>query len=247
MDKEFVNLTPENVADEHLCCIIRMKKGHSGIEAKRSWLSERIAEGHIFRKMNVNGCVFIEYAPLEKAWVPIEGENYYYMYCLWVQGTPKGSGYGRQLMEYCINDAKANGKSGICMLGAKTQKNWLSDQKFAEKFGFVPVDETADGYRLLALSFDGTKPQFAKSVKQEINEKELTVYYDYQCPYIYQRIEKLQKYCTDRNIPSKFVLVDLLEKAKSLPCVFNNWAVFYDGKFVTVNQIDGSAVEKLIK
>lgn len=32
-----------------------------------------------------------------------------------------------------------------------------------------------------------------------------------------------------------------------MPCVFNNWAVFYDGKFVTVNQMDGAMVEKLLK
>ena len=37
------------------------------------------------------------------------------------------------------------------------------------------------------------------------------------------------------------------QKAKELPCVFNNWAVFYDGKFVTVNQIDVTMLEKLIK
>ena len=32
-----------------------------------------------------------------------------------------------------------------------------------------------------------------------------------------------------------------------MPCVFNNWAVFYDEKFVTVNQIDAARLEKLIK
>ena len=32
----------------------------------------------MFRKLDAKGCAFIEYAPLEKAWVPIEGENYYY-------------------------------------------------------------------------------------------------------------------------------------------------------------------------
>ena len=41
--------------------------------------------------------------------------------------------------------------------------------------------------------------------------------------------------------------MDTLEQAKALPCVSNNWAVFYDGKFVTVNQIDGAMVEKLLK
>lgn len=29
----------------------------------------------------------------------------------------KGHGYGRQLMEYCLNDAKERGKSGVCMAG----------------------------------------------------------------------------------------------------------------------------------
>lgn len=246
MDTEFITLTPENLADEHLCCIIRTKKPHSGVEAKRGWLADRLCEGHIFRKLNVKGCVFIEYAPLESAWVPIICENFYYIYCLWVQGTPKGCGYGRQLMEYCIDDAKQHGKSGICMLGAKKQKNWLSDQKFARKFGFETVDATSDGYELLVLSFDGTKPRFSPTVKQEISEKELTVYYDYQCPYIFQRIEKLREYCAEKAVSADFIQIDSLDKAKSLPCVFNNFAVFYGGRFVTVNQLDGAAVEKII-
>ena len=67
------------------------------------------------------------------------------------------------------------------MLGAQKQKAWLSDQSFAKKFGFEVVDTTDTGYELLALSFDGTKPQFSPSVKnQGIEGKGLTVYYDMQ-------------------------------------------------------------------
>lgn len=69
MDAEFIDLTAENIADEHLCCIIRMKKPHTGVEAKREWLAARLPEGHVFRKLNTGDCVFIEYAPLETAWV----------------------------------------------------------------------------------------------------------------------------------------------------------------------------------
>ena len=47
------------------------------------------------------------------------------------------------------------------------------------------------------------------------------------------------------RLDARFVHVDTLEKAKSLPCAFNNRAVFYGGKFVTVNQIDAAALEKL--
>ena len=47
------------------------------------------------------------------------------------------------------------------------------------------------------------------------------------------------------RLAAQFVHVDTLEKAKFLPCAFSNRAVFYDGKFVTVNQIDTAALEKL--
>lgn len=46
-------------------------------------------------------------------------------------------------------------------------------------------------------------------------------------------------------LAAQFVHVDALEKAKSLPCAFNNRAVFYDGKLVAVNQIAAAALEKL--
>ena len=65
MDK-FIDLTPENIESEHLCCIIRSKKTHPGVEAKRAWLAERLTEGHIFRKLDEKATVFIEYARLRK-------------------------------------------------------------------------------------------------------------------------------------------------------------------------------------
>ena len=110
---------------EHLCCIIRSKKAHPGVEAKRQWLADRLKEGHIFRKLSAKAMVFIEYAPLATAWTPVLGDSYYYIYCLWVCGESKGKGYGRALMEYCLADARAKGKSGVCMLGAEKQKAWL--------------------------------------------------------------------------------------------------------------------------
>ena len=182
MDAEFVTLTPENLAQETLCCIVRTRTKHPGVEAKRAWLADRLPEGHVFCKLRGNGCAFVEYAPLETAWVPVLGENYLYLYCLWVLGAPKGQGYGRALMERCIADAQAKGRAGVCMLGAKKQKAWLSDQSFARKFGFETVD-TAGEYELLALRFDGAEPpQFAPGVKrQTISNDGLVAYFSNQC------------------------------------------------------------------
>lgn len=248
-DRDFINITADNLAGEHLCCIIRSKKAHPGIEAKRQWLSDRIKEGHVFRKLNAKAPVFIEYAPLETAWVPITGDNYLYIYCLWVSGPYKGKGYGKILMEYCVADAREKGKSGLCLLGAKKQKAWLTDQSFAKGFGFEAVDTTDNGYELLALSFDGTIPQFAQNAKKlQIGSKDLTIYYDVQCPYIYRNIGIIEEYCKERSVPVNLIAVNTLQQAKELPCVFNNWSVFYKGNFQTVNLLPSVAeLERILK
>lgn len=248
MDADFINLTPENLADEHLCCVIREKKPHPGVEAKRQWLAERLNEGHVFRKLKAKATVFIEYAPLETAWVPIVGDNYVYLYCLWVLGSFKGKGYGKALMEYCLADAREKGKSGVCMLGAEKQKAWLSDQSFAKEFGFEAVDTADNGYELLALSFDGTVPAFGPNAKKlAIENKELTIYYDAQCPYVHQSVEMARRYCEAGDIPLSLIQVSAAREAKELPCVFNHWAVFYQGRFETVNLLDASALKRILK
>ena len=135
------------------------------------------------------------------------------------------------------------------MLGSKKQKSWLTDQAFAKRFGFEVVDTTGDGYELLALSFDGTTPKFTDNAKnQKIEKEELTVYYDMQCPYVHQNIEMLKEYSEMNHIPISLIQVDTLQKAKELPCVFNNWAVFYKGKFETVNLLlDVNYLKRILK
>lgn len=249
MEPEFINLTEDNLAQEHLSCIIRSKKPHPGVEAKRMWLLERLSEGHVFRKLNVKNAVFIEYAPLETAWVPIVGNNYLYLYCLWTSGEYRGKGYGKQMLDYCIEDARTKGKSGICMLASDKQKSWLTDQSFAMKHGFKMADTAAGGYQLLALSFDKTVPHFAASAKTgSIKEQELTVYYDHQCPYVLQAVDTVEQYCNEQKIPVHFIEVKTLEQAKNLPCAFNNWAVFYKGKLQTVNLIvDTNVLKRIVR
>ena len=60
MDGHFIDLTPENLAGEHLCCIIRSKKPHPGVEEKRRWLAKRLREGDVFRKLGEKGTALDE-------------------------------------------------------------------------------------------------------------------------------------------------------------------------------------------
>lgn len=244
MSERFINMDLTNIESEHLCCAIADKK--RGVNAKKEWLKERIPEGHIFRKLDERGKVLIEYAPLETAWVPVKGDNYIYIYCFWVSGSFKGKGYAKSLLEYCIDDAKKQGKSGICVLSSKKKKPFLTEKSFMVKYGFEVAD-VAGEYELLALSFDGSRPAFAEGVKQgKIESNNLTIFYDMQCPYITGCVEQIRSYCESSNSPLELVEVDSLEKAKALPCVFNNWAVFYNGEFKTVQLMDKNGVKKLL-
>lgn len=248
MSNDYINLSPDNLQMEHLCCAIADKKHQCGVDVKRAWIEARMPEGHIFRKLDAKGKVFIEYAPLEKAWVPLVGDNFIYIYCLWVSGSFKEKGYGKELLDYCIEDAKKQNKSGVCIISSKKKMPFLSEKKFMMKYGFETVDEIDGGYELMALSFNGDKPQFSSNAKvQNINSETLTIYYGLQCPYIPNCIEQIETYCKENNVPVHLIKVDTLEKAKALPCVFNNWAVFYKGKFETLHLLNEGYLKKLVE
>lgn len=244
---EYITITLDNIDNEHLCCAIGDPKHQNGVENKKTWLKDRIKEGHIFRKLNAKGKIFIEYAPLEYAWVPLNGNNFIYIYCLWVSGSYKGKGYAKELLEYAIADAKIKGKNGICTISSKKKKPFLAENRFFEHYGFKVVDSIGD-YELLSLSFNEEIPKFNDAArKMEIDTKDFTIYYSPECPYVVNSINEIKEYAKNNNIPLNIVKINTLEKAKKIPCVFNNWANFKDGKFVSNTLLNKNSFEKLIK
>ncbi len=245
---EYVNLNLENIDKEHICCAIGDPKHQIGVDKKKEWIKEKLKDGHVFRKLNARGKTFIEYEPIETAWVPIIGKNYEYIYCLWVAGSFKGKGIGKELLEYAIEDAKKNKKSGICTLVSKKKKPFIGEKKFFEHFGFKVID-TIEDYELLALQFDNTEtPKFSDTArKMKIDNEDFTIYYSNECPYVEYEVKELTEYAKEKNIKLNFIKIDSLESAKNAPCIINNWANFYKGKFISNTILNANAFEKLLK
>ena len=63
----------------------------------------------------------------------------------------------------------------------------------------------------------------------------------------YQVLPNIQAYCEANAVEYKLIQIESLSQAKALPCVFNNFAVFYKGKFETVNLLDNKALERILK
>ena len=246
--KEYINLDEKNIDNEHICCAIGDQKHQEGVEKKKEWIKSKLKDGHVFRKLNARGKIFIEYEPLETAWIPVDGKNYMYIYCLWVSGSFKGKGIGKELLEYAIEDAKNKKMNGICTIVTKKKKPFIGDKKFFEHFNFKVVDEVND-YELLALQFnDKTPPKFCENAKKmKIKEKDFTIYYSNECPYVEYEIKELSDYANKNNIKINFIKIDSLEKAKNAPCIINNWANFYNGEFLSNTILNANALEKILK
>ncbi len=247
MHEHYIEISRENLQQEHLCCAISDIKHQKGVQLKKLWLKERIPEGHVFRKLDARGKVFIEYAPLETAWVPILGDNFIYIHCMWVSGSYAGKGHAAALLKSCIEDAEAHNKAGICILSSTTKKPFLSDKAFFIHHGFEVVDRAGDGYELLARSFDGSLPRFTDKAKSmQIASPELTIYYAQQCPYIAFCIDEVQAYCKQESIALHLIKVETLQQAKELACVFNNYAVFHHTQLQTLQILNANSLKKLL-
>lgn len=251
MEHTYTVLTKENIACQHLCCAIADKKMQAGVEAKKQWLCGRFAAGHTFYKLDERGKVFIEYTPIENALASVEGKEYLYIHCLWVSGKFAKSGHGKALLQHCIDDAKRQGKQGVCAIAGQKKMPFLSDKKFLQHFGFEVVDSLPGGYELLALPFGkGAPPRFtdaARHMETVPPEKGLVIYHSAQCPLIDFCLSDVEVYCEKHSIHCQLRPVTTPQAARQVPGPFNNWALFWNGKFETVHLMNQGYLEKLLK
>lgn len=165
---------------------------------------------------------------------------------MWIAGSFKGKGYGKDLLQYAIDYSKKLGMDGICTISSKKKKPFISEKTFFTKYGFKVVDSIED-FELLALSFNESEPKFNDNVrKMSIDNTNLTIYYSMQCPFTTNSINEIKDYAKENNKKIDFILIDTLDKAKNVPCIFNNWAIFKDGKFLSNTLLNKNSVSKLI-
>lgn len=246
---EYIKVTKDNLEKEHICCAISNNKDVQ-VSSKKAWLADRFDEGLVFLKSVERGKCFIEYIPAEYAWVPITGDGYMYIDCLWVSGSFKGHGYSTDLLNACIEDSKQKGKVGLCILAAAKKKPFLADPKFLKYKGFTVCDEADNGIQLWYLPFSSniSMPQFKECAKHpHIEEKGYVLYYTSQCPFNAKYVPVLQQTAKENGILFHSIHIDSREKAQNAPTPVTNYALFYDGKYITNEQMNDKRFLKLVK
>ncbi len=232
---EFVKLTPENLETEHICCAISNNRDIQ-VASKKAWLRDRLDEGLVFLKSAERGKCFIEYLPAEAAWAPIEAEGYMYINCFWVSGSLKGHGYSNALLAECIRDSRVKGKQGIAVISSPKKQPFLSDPKYLAYKGFQTGDTAEPFFTLFYLPFtpDAPVPRFLPQVRQpHIDEPGFVLYYTHGCPFTAKYVPLIESAAAQAGAMFQSRLIDSREKAQNAPAAWTNYALFYNGAFVT--------------
>lgn len=245
---EYIQVTNENLDKEHICCAIS-NNNDIQVSSKKAWLSERFDEGLVFLKSTERGKCFIEYIPAEYAWNPIDAEGYMHINCLWVSGSLKGHGYANDLLQACISDSKAKGKKGLCILGSAKKKPFLADPRFLKYKGFRVCDEADNGIQLWYLPFEerSAGPSFKACAKHpHIDRSGYVLYYTSQCPFNAKYVPVLQQTALEHQIPFEVIHIQSREEAQNTPSPVTAYALFYNGNYITNEQMNAQKFLKLV-
>jgi L-amino acid N-acyltransferase YncA len=196
-----IDINENNIDEQELFCK-KTKKKFNGYQSKVRWIKERFKEGLNYKLLIVKegnketSRGMIEYIPGEYNWRGIQANGWMVIHCLWVVGKAKEHGYGSQLLELAIKDAREAGMHGIVGMSAD-KGGWLPKSKIFENHGFEKVDEIEPYFKLYAKKFsDEVKiPRFypISEEKQKEYQKGVTIFYTDQCPYLVDLVEELKQ------------------------------------------------------
>lgn len=237
---EYITLTKENLAKEHICCAFSDKKCRESYELKKEWLRKELDNGYVFRRLDERAKVFIEYGSAERAWIPVDAPGYLMINCFWVSGQYKGKGHGKALLQSALDDARAQGKAGLMTVVGTSKLPFMSDTKWLLRQGFEVVEKLPYGFSLLALKIDkeAADPSFKACVQSgECEEKEgLVAYYTNRCPFTEYYVRgSLFCVAQSKGIPLKIVKLETMEQAQAAPSPATIFSLFFNGKFVTTD------------
>jgi len=199
----------------------------------------QFSNGYQFRKLDVRGKVFIEYVPIELAWLPLQGESVMVVNCFWVSGRFKGNGYGKQLLGQAIKDAKEAGMKGVVAITSDRKRPFMSDPVFYERQGFKIVDTAPPFFRLYGYSFTGVDLEVENLPTAKLGDCPdnggITAYYSNTCPFTeHYTGTVLPAYAEKYGLPITLHHLKSREEAHQVPIPWVINSVFFRGKLISL-------------
>ena len=110
-----------------------------------------------------------------------------------------------------------------------------------------PRDSEAQGASQGTCPADAEAPAFKACAKHpHIDEKGYVLYYTSQCPFNAKYVPILEKTAEENGIPFHAIHIESRDDAQNAPTPVTNYALFFDGEYVTNEQMNDKKFLKLV-
>ena len=149
-----------------------------------------------------------------------------------------------------LRTAKTKGKRDYVYWHQQRKKPFLADPKFLKYKGFRVCDEADNGIQLwyLPFSLDAAKPEFKECAKHpHIEQTGYVLYYTNQCPFNAKYVPVLLEVAKEREVPFQATRLETKEEAQNAPTPVTTYSLFYNGEYVTNEQMNDKKIIKAVR
>ncbi|OLQ53675.1 GNAT family N-acetyltransferase [Bacillus licheniformis] len=100
----YIEITKDNIEDNHICCALGAKQYENAINQKKRWLKARMDKGLVFYRLNERAKVFIEYLPADEVWVLDEAGPYFQLMALTWNSLAASPAFKQQVKSDFVNE-----------------------------------------------------------------------------------------------------------------------------------------------
>ncbi len=217
----------------------------TGYTAKMNWLYDRLAEGMRYILLLANGqkVGMIECIPGERAWRGVDAAGYLFIHCFWVIGRNRKRGYGRRMLQECLDQAQ--GMNGVAVMVSRT--HWLPTPRIFLKNGFESVDQASPSFELLVRRLNPLAPLPRFKRAEEEAALGLTLYYSEQCPYFQNMPRIVQQTGEQLGLSVRVVHLDNPQSAQNSPCAYGALGIFLNGELLDYRPRDMQTLLAMIE
>ncbi|MGB7053784.1 MAG: GNAT family N-acetyltransferase [bacterium] len=249
-----VDVSERNLYDFAHCFLQNRK--HPGYIAKTDWLKKRLIEGLRYKLLVTNAgkwIGFIEYAPAAKAWRAVKANGYMVIHCIWTY--PKSiqhKGYGKMLLQECLNDAKKDSMHGVVVLTRSSPKGtFIAKRGLFLKAGFKLTDTWPPDQELLVKKFlkSAPDPRFPRDFEKRLQKHKsgLTIIWSDQCPYVGKSLGEILETAKKKGIKFKSVELRTAREAQAAPTPYAVFSIIYNGKVVADHMVSNTRFKNILK
>jgi hypothetical protein len=241
----------ENIHNYGFCGYKNVK--NEGHIRKSEWMKKRYKEGlklKILHSDSHGSVGMIEYIPGEYAWRAVEADGYMFIHCLMINKSEyKGKGYGAELLQRCISDAKKAKMLGVAIM--TSAGTWMADKDLFLSHGFELIDSAPPRFDLLALKFkkNAPSPTFRQKAAKISGKytKGLTIFWSDQCPYIGKSVADVAEAAESLGIKPKLVELEDCRDAQKMTNPYGTYSMIYKGKIIADHPVSRARFLNIMK